>query len=163
MLTRNDLKILYEWAKNTKFPCKKAPTIDGYSNKVIDYYWLKSVKKSTIIRQKYMSDEVYEIYKNKDILFSNYTSFREGTELYPHKDPDILRYPYKRIQIPLSIPDNNKCYMEWTDIKSGRMDWEEGVPQVCDVMHHTHQAYNKSDKEMVIMMMDVKMNTEVEL
>ena len=74
MLTRNDLKILYEWAKNTKFPCKKAPTIDGYCNKVIDYYWLKSVKKSTIIRQKYMSDEVYEIYKNENILFSNYTS-----------------------------------------------------------------------------------------
>ena len=163
MLIRNDLKILYEWAKNTKFPCKKAPTIDGYSNKVIDYYWLKSVKKSTIIRQKYMSDEVYEIYKNEDILFSNYTSFREGTELYPHRDPDILRYPYKRIQIPLLIPDKNKCYMEWTDIKGGRMDWEEGVPQVCDVMRHTHQAYNKSDKEMVIMMMDVKMNTEVEL
>ena len=163
MLIRNDLKILYEWAKNTKFPCKKAPTIDGYSNKVIDYYWLKSVKKSTIIRQKYMSDEVYEIYKKEDILFSNYTSFREGTELYPHRDPDILRYPYKRIQIPLLIPDKNKCYMEWTDIKGGRVDWDEGVPQVCDVMHHTHQAYNKSDKEMVIMMMDVKMDTEVEL
>ena len=53
--------------------------------------------------------------------------------------------------------------MEWTDIKGGRIDWVEGVPQVCDVMHHTHQAYNKSDKEMVIMMMDVKMNTVVEL
>ena len=114
MLTRNDLKILYEWAKNTKFPCKKAPTIDGYCNKVIDYYWLKSVKKSTIIRQKYMSDEVYEIYKNENILFSNYTSFREGTELYPHRDPDILRYPYKRIQIPLFIPDNNKCCLLYT-------------------------------------------------
>ncbi len=62
MLTSNDLNTLYEWAKETKFPCKKAPTIDGYCNKVIDYYWLKSVKKSTIIRQKYMSDEVYEIY-----------------------------------------------------------------------------------------------------
>ena len=52
---------------------------------------------------------------------------------------------------------------EWTDIKGGRIDWDEGVPQVCDVMHHTHQAYNKSDKEMVILMMDVKMDTEVEL
>ena len=161
MLTRNDLNILYEWAKNTKFPCKKAPTIDGYSNKVIDYYWLKSVKKSTIIRQKYMSDEVYEIYKNEDILFSNYTSFREGTELYPHRDPDILRYPYKRIQIPLLIPDKNKCYMEWTDIKGGRMDWEEGVPQVCDVMRHTHQAYNKSNKPMDFLFVDVKLDTEV--
>ena len=85
MLTTNDLNTLYEWARETKFPCKKAPTIDGYCNKVIDYYWLKSVKKSTIIRQKYMSDDVYEIYKNEDILFSNYTSFRGGTELYPHQ------------------------------------------------------------------------------
>ena len=69
MLTTNDLNTLYEWAKETKFPCKKAPTIDGYCNKVIDYYWLKSVKKSTIIRQKYMSDEVYKIYKMMKYFF----------------------------------------------------------------------------------------------
>ena len=62
MLTRNDLNTLYEWAKDTDFPCKKAPTIDGYSNKVIDYYWLKSVKKSTIIRQKY--NVVFEAQEN---------------------------------------------------------------------------------------------------
>ena len=80
----------------------------GYSNKVIDYYWLKSVKKSVIIRRKYMTDDIFKIYENDEILFSNYTSFRGGTELYPHKDPDILRFPYKRIQIPLSIPDKNK-------------------------------------------------------
>ena len=59
MLNSNDLNTLYEWAKDEKFPCKKAPTIDGYCNKVIDYYWLKSVKKSTIIRQKYMSCLLY--------------------------------------------------------------------------------------------------------
>ena len=112
MITKDDLTQLYKWEKVTHFPGKKAPTIDGYSNRIIDYYWLKSVKKSTIIRQKYMTDEVYEIYKNEDILFSNFTSFREGTELYPHRDPDILRYPYKRVQIPLSIPDNKKCYMD---------------------------------------------------
>ena len=160
MLTTNDLDTLYEWAKETKFPCKKAPTIDGYCNKVIDYYWLKSVKISTIIRQKYMSDEVYEIYKNEDILFSNYTSFRGGTELYPHRDPDILRYPYKRIQIPLSIPDNNICYMEWTD-SGARIIWEEGQPQVCEVMNYTHHAFNKSDKPMDFLFVDVKLDTEV--
>ena len=53
--------------------------------------------------------------------------------------------------------------MEWTDIKGGIVNWDEGVPQVCDVMHHTHQAYNKTNKEMVIMMIDVKMDTVVEL
>ena len=101
MITKYNLLELYKWAKSSYFPCKKAPTIEGYSNKVIDYYWLKSVKKSTIIRQKYMTESVYKIYQNEDILFSNYTSFRAGTELYPHRDPDILRFPYKRIQIPL--------------------------------------------------------------
>ena len=163
MLTREDLNVLYEWAKDTKFPCKKAPTIDGYSNKIIDYYWLKSVKKSTIIRQKYMSDEVYEIYKNDEILFSNYTSFRAGTELYPHKDPDILRYPYKRIQIPLNVPCNKCCYMEWTNIANGRIKWEEGKPEVCDVMNNTHQAFNNSDKPIDFLFVDVKLDTEVEI
>ena len=51
--------------------------------------------------------------------------------------------------------------MEWTDIKGGRMDWEEGVPQVCDVMRHTHQAYNKSNKPMDFLFVDVKLDTEV--
>ena len=160
MITRNDLHKIYEWARVTAFPFKKAPTIEGYSNKIIDYYWLKSVKKSTIIRKKYMSDEVYEIYKNDEILFSNYTSFRAGTELYPHKDPDILRYPYKRIQIPLSIPDSDKCYMEWTD-SGARIIWEEGIPQVCEVMNYTHHAFNKSNKPMDFLFVDVKLDTEV--
>ena len=110
-----------------------------------------------------MTQNICEIYENDEILFSNFTSFREGTELYPHKDPDILRYPYKRIQIPLSIPDKNKCYMEWTNIKDGKMIWEEGQPRVCDVMHHTHQAFNKSDKPMDFLFIDVIMSTEVEL
>ena len=163
MITQENLHLLYNWAKNNPFPCKKAPTIEGYSNKVIDYYWLKSVKKSVIIRRKYMTDDISKIYENDEILFSNYTSFRGGTELYPHKDPDILRFPYKRIQIPLSIPDKNKCYMEWTDIKGGKIIWEEGKPQICDVMHHTHQAFNKSEKPMNFLFIDVKLDSIIEI
>ena len=37
MITKKDLRNLYEWGKQTKFPLKKAPTIDGYSNIDIDY------------------------------------------------------------------------------------------------------------------------------
>ena len=124
MITKNDLEILYNWAKAIEFPVKKAPTIDGYSNKDIDYYWIKSVKKTTIIRDKLMTDEVRKIYQNKDILFSNYTIFYPNTILKPHKDPDILRYPYRRIQIPLVVPDTKKCYMECIDIK--------GVITMCE-------------------------------
>ena len=69
MITKKDLLDLYEWGKQTKFPLKKAPTIDGYSNIDIDYYWVKSVKKSTIIRTKFMNDDIKKIYENDDILF----------------------------------------------------------------------------------------------
>ena len=85
MITQQDLTDLYEWARDIDFPVKKAPTIDGYSNKVIDYYWVKSVKKTTIIRDKLMTDRVREIYDNDDILFSNYVTFYPGTILKPHR------------------------------------------------------------------------------
>ena len=162
MITQQDLTDLYEWARDIDFPVKKAPTIDGYSNKVIDYYWVKSVKKTTIIRDKLMTDRVREIYDNDDILFSNYVTFYPGTILKPHKDPDILRYPYKRIQIPLKVPDKDKCYMNWIDITNGRLVWEEGVPQICDVMNNLHEAFNYSDEPLKLLFVDVKMNTDIE-
>ena len=161
MITHRDLTDLYNWAKDTEFPVKTAPTIEGYSNKSIDYYWIKSVKKSTLIREKLMTDKVRKIYENDDILFSNYAIFYAGTILKPHKDPNILRYPYKRIQIPLTIPNQNDCYMQWVDVKDGKVLWEEGVPQVCDVMNHLHEAFNKSNKPMEILFVDVKLDTEV--
>ena len=163
MITHLDLIELYNWAKDTEFPVKTAPTIEGYSNKPIDYYWIKSVKKSTLIREKLMTDKVRKIYENDDILFSNYAIFYAGTILKPHKDPNILRYPYKRIQIPLTIPNENDCYMQWVDVKDGKVTWEEGVPQVCDVMNHLHEAFNKSDEPMEILFVDVKHNTEVKI
>tara|TARA_Y100001963_G_scaffold70911_1_gene98645 strand:- start:42 stop:527 length:486 start_codon:yes stop_codon:yes gene_type:complete len=160
MLTKNDIQDLYNWAKDTKFPVKTAPTIEGYSNRVIDYYWIKSVKKSILIREKLMTDRIYEIYQNDDILFSNYALFYPGTILKPHKDPDLLREPYKRIQIPLTIPDKDKCYMQWID--GDRVIWNEGVAKVNYVMHNLHEAFNLSDKSMEILFIDVKIDTEVE-
>ena len=81
MITNRDLTDLYNWAKDTEFPCKTPPVVEGYCNKPIDYYWIKSVKKSTLIREKLMTDRIREIYNNDDILFSNYTIFHAGTIL----------------------------------------------------------------------------------
>ena len=53
--------------------------------------------------------------------------------------------------------------MEWTEIKGGKIIWEEGKPQVCDVMHYTHQAFNKSEKPMNFLFVDVKLDTYVEI
>ena len=161
MITRKELQELYLWGKHTEFPSKKAPTIEGYSNKDIDYYWIKSVKKSTIIRTKFMTDAIEKIYQNDEILFSNYVIFYAGTILRPHKDPDILRHPYKRIQIPLSVPDGD-CYMRWT--KSGeKILWKEGVTEVCDVCKFVHEAFNNTTKPIEFLFIDVKLDTVVEL
>ena len=51
-------------------------------------------------------------------------------------------------------------YMIWKDKK---IYWEDGVTQVFEVMDNIHQAFNKSDKTMEFLFLDVKMNTEVEL
>ena len=159
MITQKDLKTLYNWAKDTKFPTKRAPTTRGYCNKDIHHYWLKSTAKSILIRKKLMTDEVIRIHQNEDILYSGYSSFDPGTVLKPHRDPNIYREPYKRIQVPLNIPDRDKCYMNWG---GNRIHWEEGVCQVYNVMHNVHDGANLSDKPMEFLFVDVKLDTIVE-
>ena len=185
MISKTDLKTIFEWAKHKDFPIKKTSVypqsiykknssgyykksygtdkIHSYSNKEIYSFPLKFGRKKPIIRESLISSNIIDILKNDEILYTVVSVFQSETFLKPHRDPHIYKFPYKRIQIPLVIPDKKKCYMEWTDIKGGIVNWDEGVPQVCDVMHHTHQAYNKTNKEMVIMMIDVKMDTVVEL
>ena len=53
------------------------------------HYWLKSIAKTVLIRKKLMSDNVFLIYQNEDILYSGYSIFDSGTELGPHKDPKV--------------------------------------------------------------------------
>ena len=62
----------------------------------------------------------------------------------------------------MAVPDKNKCYMEWMD-NNDKILWENGVPQLCDVMNNLHQAFNYSDKPLEILFVDVKYNTEVEI
>ena len=109
-----------------------------------------------------MTDDIRKIYENDDILFSNYVIFYAGTKLNPHKDPNILRHPYKRIQIPLNVP-KGECYMQWTNLKFEKIKWKEGVPQVCDVCNHTHEAYNNTSEPIEFLFVDVHKDAEVEL
>ena len=62
MITKNDIKIIYEWAKVTDFPLKKAPTVQGYANKDVYISWLKGAGKKVFIRKKIMSKEVADIF-----------------------------------------------------------------------------------------------------
>jgi hypothetical protein len=170
MISKTDLKNLYEWAKDKDFPLRRTITtrkpygtnkIESYCNKEIYSYPLKFGRRKVTIRESVMPQEIIDIFKDEDILYTVVSIFQAGTILKPHRDPHIYNFPYKRIQIPLDIPEVGKCTMRW--IKGGTIVWEEGVPQVCNVMYDVHEASNLSDKDMFMMFLDVKMNAEVEL
>ena len=170
MISKTDLKNLYEWAKDKDFPLRRTITtrkpygtnkIESYCNKEIYSYPLKFGRRKVTIRESVMPQNIIDIFKNEDILYTVVSIFQSGTHLKPHRDPHIYNFPYKSIQIPLDIPEVGKCTMRW--IKGDTIVWEEGVPQVCNVMYDVHEASNLSDKDMFMMFLDVKMDTEVEL
>ena len=158
MITRKNLDDLYNWALKGNFPMKGNPTSPNYSNKKIYICQFKFVRKSMNIRKKLMTDEIYEIFKNDEILNSNYAIFAGGTILKPHIDPDIYTERYKRIQIPMKVSEGS--YMLW---KGEKVIWEKGVPKCYPVMDHIHEAYNLSDDTMEFLFVDVKLDTVVEL
>lgn len=154
MIEKNDLKILYEWAKFNKFTLKSAPVSNGYSSIPVKFCWLKKSIKNTIIRKSAIKNvEIEKILENDDILFSMFVIFDPGIEISPHKDPNIYSEPYKRIQIPVEIPDKDKCYMIWDNKK---VLWENGIPQVFEVMDYVHEGCNLSDKPMKFLFIDIK-------
>ena len=158
MLTKDNLKELYKWASKSKFPLKKAPTTVGYSNKDIYICGLKYIRKNINIRKSLMTESVYNIMKNDEILYAVYSRFSGGTILKPHKDPDVYSDRYKRVQIPLDVTKD--FYMVW---KGENVYWENGVTQVYHVMDNIHSAFNNSDKIMEFLFIDVKLETEVEI
>ena len=158
MLTKDNLKELYKWASQSKFPLKKAPTTAGYSNKDIYICGLKYIRKNINIRKSLMTESVYNIMKNDEILYAVYSRFSGGTILKPHKDPDVYSDRYKRVQIPLDVTKD--FYMVW---KGENVYWENGVTQVYHVMDNIHSAFNNSDKTMKFLFIDVKLETEVEI
>ena len=159
MITKKELQKIYEWARQTHFPLKKAPTAEGYSNKDIYISWLKGAGKKVFIRKKIMTDEVADIFLKDEIIFATFSTFESGTILNPHRDPDVYPCRYKRIQLPLRIPNRNHCFMIWDNKK---ILWKEGVAQVYPVMDVTHEGYNLSTKPMEFVMIDVKLDTIVE-
>ena len=122
---------------------------------------MKFGRRKVTIRESVMPQEIIDIFKDEDILYTVVSIFQSGTILKPHRDPHIYNFPYKRIQIPLHIPEVGKCTMRW--IKGGTIVWEEGVPQVCDVCNHTHEAYNNTSEPIEFLFVDVHKDAEVEL
>ena len=158
MITKSELSEIYNWASSSNFPLKKAPTTVGYTNKDIYICGLKYIRKNTNIRKSMMTNVIYEIMKNDEILYAVYSRFTGVTILTPHKDPDVYSDKYKRVQIPLKV--TRDFYMIW---EGEKVYWENGVPQVFEVMDHVHQAINVGDDTMEFLFLDVKKQTVVEL
>ena len=149
----SDIKYLYEWAAQTDFPLRRAPTAVGYSNKDIYFCWLKATNKNGGgVRESVVDDQrVRDILNSKEVLLATVSVFESGTELGPHKDPPVYGMKYRRIQIPLHIPSDD-CYMIW---RGRKVLWKEGVPQMFDVMDYVHEVYNYSPDDMIFLFIDI--------
>ena len=149
----NDLKYLYEWAAETEFPLRRAPTAVGYSNKDIYFCWLKALTNNGGgVRESVVRDQrARDILKSDEILVATIALFESGTELGPHKDPPVYDKKYRRIQIPLHIP-SDECYMIW---RGRKVLWKEGKPQIFDVMDYVHEGYNYSPDDMIFLFIDI--------
>lgn len=165
MITKKELQEFYEWGLSTEFPLKVSPRFTGRGRDFGIYdvtgYWLKMTRKMSNIRKNFMPENIFKIHENHEILYSGYAIMTAGCYIKPHKDPDVYMCDYKRVQLPLDVPDKEKCYMTWDD--GNRYYWTEGEAQCWDVMNHIHEGANESDKPLRFLFMDVKMETEVEL
>lgn len=161
MIKRKELDYLYNWAKETEFKLLKEPTSSGHPTNPILYCPLKWNMKTLTIRKRIVKDEgVLNILSNEDILFCGYVSFQPNTEHGPHKDLDVYVEKYKRIQIPVKVPNQTDCYMIW---QNDRVVWEEGIPHLYEVMDYVHEGYNYSNQSLEFLFLDVKRDCFVEL
>ena len=153
-MKRSDVDYLYEWATQTDFPLRRAPTAVGYSNKDIHFCWIKALTNNGGgVRRSVVKDpRAIEILDSDEILMAEVSVFESGTALGPHKDPPVYDKEYRRIQIPLYIP-SDKCYMVW---QGKKVYWTEGEPQIYDVMDYVHEGYNYSDDDMMFLFVDIE-------
>ena len=152
-MKRSDVDYLYEWATQTDFPLRRAPTAVGYSNKDIHFCWIKALTNNGggVRRSVVQDPRAIEILDSDEILMAEVSVFESGTALGPHKDPPVYDKEYRRIQIPLYIP-SDKCYMVW---QGKKVYWTEGEPQIYDVMDYVHEGYNLSDDDMMFLFVDI--------
>lgn len=161
MICKKDLITLYEWARHTEFKLKIEPTSIGHPTKPILYCMIKLTKHIPVIRKKYIEDaSVLNIISNPDILFCGYVSLQPKTEHGPHKDLNVYIEEYKRIQIPIKVPSQTDCYMIWN---GNKITWNEGEPQVYEVMDYVHEGYNYSDEPLEFLFLDVRKTCSLDI
>jgi len=159
MISKNDLTILYNWAKEINFSTKnKLLGSSGYWNKDVCGQSVKISKGQ--MRESIMTKEVLQVFSNTDIITGFFILIQPQSICLPHLDPKVYKQKTKRIQIPLSVPSGKNTFMIY---KGKKIYWEEGTPQIADVMTNIHEAQNLTDFPLKFLLLDVNFDCYVEM
>jgi ornithine lipid ester-linked acyl 2-hydroxylase len=88
------------------------------------------------------------VYSIPDIISCDYSFLKPGTHILPHQGYTRM---VLRCHLPLVVPDVEKCAIRVGD---ETRHWEEGQLMIFDDSFE-HEAWNKSDKERVVLMFDI--------
>jgi len=161
MITKLDLQRLYEWASNTNFPLKKEGITSNYMGYEILICYLKYGKRKIFYPHKSLSESIFDILVKPEIYSLTYIQYPPKLIAKPHRDYNPYGKKFKRIQLPMKISKENKCFIEWIDTNE-KIYWEEGKVEIFDV-EKLHQGKNDSDETMEFIYVDVNPDTEVEV
>ena len=162
MITELDLQRLYKWALNTNFPLNKKVLNKNIWDDEIFICYLKYGKKRIFYPHKFISESVFNIAVKPEIFGLTYIQYPPKLKAKPHRDYNPYGKEFKRIQLPIKIPNNNKnneCYIEWID-KNKKVYWTEGKIEIFNV-EELHQGANNSNETMEFLYIDVKLDAEV--
>ena len=160
MITKLDLKRLYEWASTNNFPLKKEGITSKYMGYEILICYLKYGKKRIFYPHKTISEPVFDIAVRPEIYSLSYIKYPPKLKAKPHRDYNPYGKEFKRIQIPIKIPNSNECYIEWID-KNEKVYWTEGKVEIFNV-EELHQGANNSNESMEFLYVDINVDTKVE-
>ena len=115
MITKEQLTKLFYWGNRTTFPLRKEGITSKYMGYDVFVSYAKYGKNEKRYRKKLFDDDIYEIIKNDEIYGVAYLKYSAHVDAKPHKDFNLWGKDFLRIQIPLKIPQGNKCYIEFID------------------------------------------------
>ena len=161
MITQLDLQRLYEWASNTNFPLRKEGITSNHMGYEILICYLKYGKKKIFYPHKSLSESIFDILVKPEIYSLTYIQYPPKLIAKPHRDYNPYGKKFKRIQLPMKISKENKCFIEWIDTNE-KIYWEEGKVEIFNV-EELHQGKNDSDETMEFIYVDVNPDTEVEV
>lgn len=88
------------------------------------------------------------IYSIPDIISCDYSFMKPNTHIQPHKGYSRM---VLRCHLPLIVPAGHHCSLRVGD---ETREWEEGKLMIFDDSFE-HEAWNKSDKDRVVLMFDI--------